>query len=334
MDEKTWNEKGRVIYNSIRELFVTEETPDEVPKREYYHYTSLDVLFSILEGDAFWISNVRFSNDLMEEKMLSGLQNMRDDYIICLSDHGDRLSQWRGYCHDGGAAIEFKMRKVLEYSILNADYDSSKKYEIYENTPFPVIYAECQENENYTQIIQAQLDESSCVCMDDIVPFVKNAKFHEERESRMVFVNSNGNLSQCIRFRKLNNGIKVPYMVVKHGNIGKMSGSRVINMEDYNEERLQQLVYSGEDIWIEEGANQEKVFYDINDIVNEFAKKNPGLPRIEVFCKGHLPIRSITVAPTYDRERVAEQIKRFCMSKYWLRNVEVRQSEIPYIPMG
>lgn len=123
-------------------------------------------------------------------------------------------------------------------------------------------------------------------------------------------------------------------MVVKHGNIGKMSGSRVINKEDYNEERLQQLVYSGEDIWIEEGANQEKVFYDINDIVNEFAKKNPGLPRIEVFCKGHLPIRSITVAPTYDRERVAEQIKRFCMSKYWLRNVEVRQSEIPYIPMG
>lgn len=52
---------------------------------------------------------------------------------------------------------------------------------------------------------------------------------------------------------------------------------------------------------------------------------------VKVFCKGRLPIKKITVAPTYDRERKADQIKRFCMSKYWLNHVKVEISKIPYI---
>lgn len=328
-----WNEKNRVIKNTIEELYVIEEKQEKIPKREYFHYTSLDVLFSILGEDSFWISNVRFSNDSMEEKMLTEAKYLHDDYILCVSDHGDRLSQWRGYCHEGGAAIEFNMRGVLEYSILYSDYDTSKKYEIYENTPLPVIYADYQMNEDYTEIIRAQLDDSSELTIDDILPFVKNAKFREERESRMVFLNREGSLSQCIRFRKLTNGVKVPYMVVKHGNIGKMLGNCVTKISDFDEAKLTELVNKKEEIWIEEGVNQEKVFYDISHIVEDYANRHPEVAKIEVFCKGHLPVRSITVAPTYDRERVAEQIKRFCMSKYWLRNVEVKQSDIPYIQM-
>lgn len=329
-----WNEKNRVIKNTIEELDIQEEIPKKIPKREYYHYTSLEVLFSILNGDSFWISNVRFSNDSMEERMLAETKYQHDDYILCLSDSGDRLSQWRGYCHEGGAAIEFNMRGVLEYSILHSDYDSNNKYEIYENAPLPVIYADYQMNEDYGEIIKAQLEDAPGITLDDMLPFVKNAKFREERESRMVFLNREGSLSQCIRFRKLSNGVMVPYMVVKHGNIGKMLGNCVTKGEDYDNQRLEELVCKKEEIWIEEGANQEKIFYEINKRVEHYAKEHPETSRIEVFCKGHLPIRSITVAPTYDRERVAEQIKRFCMSKYWLRNVEVRQSDIPYIQMG
>lgn len=333
MDKNIWYKKDRVIKDTIKELVIIEEALDSIPRREYYHYTSLDVLFSILDGDTFWISNVRFSNDSMEEKMLLEQRYMHDDYILCLCDHGDRLSQWRGYCHEGGAAIEFNMRGVLEYSILHSDYDSSKKYEIYENTPLPVIYADYMMNEDYAEIIKAQLNASSEIKLDDILPFVKNAKFREERESRMVFENREGSLSQCIRFRKLNNGVKVPYMVVKQGNIGKMLGTCLTKITDYNDSALEELTCSGEEIWIEEGGNQENVFFEINERVEHYMKKHPEIPKIEVFCKGHLPIRSITVAPTYDRERVAEQVKRFCMSKYWLRNVEVKQSDIPYVQM-
>lgn len=74
---------------------------------QFYHYTSLPVLFSILEGDAFWASNARFSNDAMEEKLLkSDYKLNRDDYAICFCSEDDILSQWRGYCHEGGASRE------------------------------------------------------------------------------------------------------------------------------------------------------------------------------------------------------------------------------------
>ena len=41
------------------------------------------------------------------------------------------------------------------------------------------------------------------------------------------------------------------------------------------------------------------------------------------------------MAPTDDKDRIAEQVERFCKSKYWLRNVTVLKSEIPHIkPMA
>ena len=57
--------------------------------------------------------------------------------------------------------------------------------------------------------------------LEDILPYLKNSIFFEEKESRMVFSNIDGRLSKCIHFRILQNGVKVPYIIVKAGNIGK-----------------------------------------------------------------------------------------------------------------
>ena len=54
--------------------------------------------------------------------------------------------------------------------------------------------------------------------------------------------------------------------------------------------------------------------------------------RLRIRCEGHLPIRQIMVAPTYNRDRLVEKIKRYCWSNYWLRDVDVVASQIPYIP--
>ena len=156
--------------------------------------------------------------------------------------------------------------------------------------------------------------------------------FYEEKESRVVFSNIAGKLSKCIRFRTLKDGVKVPYMVIKSGNVGKMFGNCLTDIKEFKDfKKLEQYSLSKEAIWIDEGFDQEEKYYEVMECVNEYEKKNESGFPINVFCRGHLPIESITVAPTYDRERKTEQIKRFCMSKYWLRNVDVRPSEIPYI---
>ena len=78
MDDKIWRIKEEVI-----EAERTKENNYET-KYQYYHYTKLSTLFDILEGDSFWVSNIRFSNDSMEEKMVPTKDyKYRDDYVLC-----------------------------------------------------------------------------------------------------------------------------------------------------------------------------------------------------------------------------------------------------------
>lgn len=321
-------------YNIINDI--NDELGNQKLNPERFHYTSLPVLFSILDADSFWISNVRFSNDSTEERLMEEKCDLRDDYIFCLSDSGDQLSQWRGYCHNGGAAIEFNMRGLLDYSILHADYEKSMLYELYENLPMPVIYIENTRGEMryILENIETRVQKWPDLNANDIIPFLKNISFQEEREARLLFVNQEERLSKCIRFRTLANGVKVPYMIVKQGDIGKMYGSNTSNVAEYTPEKLSELADTRQEIWIEEGKEQEKIYLELTKKIDEFCEKNPTKNRIEVYCKGHLPVKSIIVAPTYDGERLAEQIHRFCESKYWLRGVSVKRSKIPYVQQG
>lgn len=75
---------------------------------------------------------------------------------------------------------------------------------------------------------------------------------------------------------------------------------------------------------ISQGKNQEKIFNTVYDIVKAVDGSIP------VWCEGHLPIRSITVGPcTYQRE-AAENIRHYCRHVYWLRDVNIRTSTIPF----
>lgn len=304
----------------------------------FYHYTSLEVLFNILDGDAFWASNVRFSNDSMEEKMVD-LDTLykRDDYIICFCSESDVLSQWRGYCYNGGGAIKLDLRSPNNYSVLHADYDEKGHYQIYKNAPLPVTYVDPkvrtgEREKTLKDIINHKKGEAN-IQMEDIVPYLKNGKFYEEKELRLVFSNIGGNLSKCIRFKTLQNGAKVPYIVVKHGDIGKMNGNCILDMTQFTDDNLYQHMRIKKPIYIPEGTDQESKYYEVMARIKQYETEHPDelLMPFRVFCNGHLPIEEITVAPTYDSDRIAEQIERFCMSKYWLRCVKVKKSEIPYI---
>lgn len=304
----------------------------------FYHYTSLPKLFNILENDCLWASNIRFSNDETEVKMLN--DDKHDDYVVCFCKNGDQLSQWRGYCAEGGAAIGFHIGQYQQYSVLQADYDISGAYMLYENAPVPVLYVEPHNlsvDKRNTEL-DACAEYMNREYMDReeyrylISPYIKNSLFYEELESRLAFINKAEELSKHIRFRELDNGVKVPYIVVKHGDVKRMTTNCMTNPNDYDNKNLQESYNNHNEIWIDEGRDQETAFYDILERIKSFLDKN-GYDKdaIKIFCRGHLPIDEIIVAPTADRSRVAEQIERFCRSKYWLKNVKVRKSVIPYI---
>lgn len=97
----------------------------------------------------------------------------------------------------------------------------------------------------------------------------------------------------------------------------------------------------GNSIMISQGHNQEEVFYRVHgwakeqnmqssktDVDHEDSK----IINWKVWCEGHLPIRSIMVGPCKEKKEMVESIKNFCLysALYWLRDVEVVDSKIPY----
>lgn len=330
-----------------------------------FHYTSFEKLFSILDNDSFWASRSRFSNDSTEDKLLGENwlkkeQYYGDNYILCFCKEDDVLSQWRGYCPQGGATIGLQFPKGFStYALLNANCESvsgiSGEYiELYQNRPLPVIY--CQTNDSKVSGINIKNDllklfsEPEMNNIDaelyDIVPYLKNSYFFEEKELRLVFNNSNRDLENCIRFRKLDDGSMVPYIVVKYGNLLEMGRDLSYTYsKDYVVELFNQKIKDkdGSPIIIPAGRNQADACAFLSNEIISFKKKIYNDDKLQfeqemweeepirVLCDGHLPIVSITVSPSPNQEYMKEVIERFCKSRYWLQNVEVKCSKIPYI---
>lgn len=324
-----------------------------------WHYTSVEGFYNMMEGDSIWVSNTRFSNDFSEEKLIGEDWLERevyndDNYIISFCENGDLLSVWRGYCPYGGVSFQLDLSEVQSYSILHSDYDSSGKYEQYYNSPLSVVYVDKKKPSkidrkvypNYDKMMDPDLKKSLDNIMSDysdenkkdmmcrIVPYLKHGKFREELESRFVFTNHNSELSRCIRYRNVNDQTKVPYMVVKFGEVGKNKMSCRFDFKDYSEDKLKELSEAmyGQKIFIPLGSNQESVFNNMHNTITMFNKAIEPSRKIKLFCDGHIPIRKVIIAPMHNNKRIMEQIKHFCKSKYWLRDVEVDCSEIPYIP--
>ena len=327
-----------------------------------YHYTSFKNLFNILEGDSFWASRSRFSNDATEDQVLGEEwikkeQYYGDNFIICFCNHGDILSQWRGYCPQGGVSIGFRFLKGYDtYTLFNALYNtdspiSGKYIETYKNFPLPVIYCDTKKgsghgimNDNIKKIFEEPEIKETDISLYDIMPYLKNGFFFEEQELRLVFNNSDSSLEKCIKFRKLEDGSMMPYIIVKYGNLLNVGRCLSITYKDkidaiFNEH----LTASYRDpIVIPCGRDQAEICAAFSEKIRihkraifsenrefEIAKweNNP----IQLICEGHLPIVSITVSPSIQQQHMKEVIERYCRSKYWLQNIEVNCSKIPYV---
>ncbi len=332
-----------------------------------YHYTYIYKLFFILEGDSFWASRSRFSNDSTEGEILGeewiNLEHYYgDNYIVCFCGDNDKLSQWRGYCPNGGASIGFKFISESTYTICKSGMSEPKSnMELYKNTPLPVIYCRMDnraENDNGIYDVKENLQNSwkeieqllpetnkglYKIGLRDIVPYLKSGYFIEESEYRLMFDNSNGELEDYIQFRTLTDGTKIPYIIVKCGDLlrGEHSIKRYFSTEKIGEifkEHIESRIR--EPIVIPAGKDQKDVCREFTKLFNQHKIERANTPKLEkrweanplrIICEGHLPIVSITVSPSPKQKYIKEVIERFCKSKYWLQNVEINCSNIPYI---
>lgn len=97
-------------------------------------------------------------------------------------------------------------------------------------------------------------------------------------------------------------------------------------------------------VFISQGNNQKEIFERVYSCVAEFNQKmmekaggaDDGKnskecgQKIKVWCEGHLPIRSITVGPSKNQANIKEAISYYCKHTYWLRDVAVDVSAIPF----
>jgi hypothetical protein len=108
-----------------------------------YHYTSAAGLLGMLDKKALWCTQLNFSNDAVESIYARGLiegvmreykglmptvgstyspdpnpakdfssLNLPLVFTFSLSEAGDELSQWRGYCPTGGYSIQFDSQQL------------------------------------------------------------------------------------------------------------------------------------------------------------------------------------------------------------------------------
>lgn len=99
-----------------------------------YHYTSFNVLNSILKNNSVWLTGKHHLNDPDEGDIIFKLLdkyeldegvkldkfrediNVYDFFVNCMTTHGDKLSQWRGYGDQGkGVSIGFNFNLIKEH---------------------------------------------------------------------------------------------------------------------------------------------------------------------------------------------------------------------------
>lgn len=298
----------------------------------FYHYTSIEIFHNIVDNCEFRAHNTRFSNDYSEERVvpeqfLKENNYIGDNYFICLCENGDLLSQWRGYCSDGGVSIELSFpEKEMNFTILgNNASDILNFYSI----PLPISYVKKIGSGGLHSELKNNLE---------FLPLLKNGHFSEEQEYRILFKNKDHFLDKCIFERKLDNSTRVPYLKVKFKRTGDLRFRQGLTLpvQTYEEIKKRAIEVAGRHfLTISAGKQQESIYNAISAKLNKYYKNN-NIPlynkkeRINILCEGKPPVTGIKIAPMYDRERIREQIEHFCKTMYWLRDVPVECSEIPY----
>ena len=286
---------------------------------------------------------------------------------------GDVLSQWTSYCRDGGASFEFYFgqdlfdtlqstenqninesidnffnnlsgtaKRQFMYSLMSANSAESSDFVLYPNFPFQVQYYENAEKDQSDSISLAlnQVVNAYHVDITKVLPYIKHSGFVQESEARLVFINEDDRLSDCIKFLTSGDGSKIPYIEVKFGNNDLLNNPCEfvkISKKEALCDAIERKIRNSEKVFgpkfpivIPQGRDQENIYNEVEKIINVLWHGESSINKPPIICQGHLPITKIILAPTEDRSEQRKKMEIFCKSKYWLRNVKILESKIPY----
>jgi len=247
LDSDMW-----AVASGAAELFPARAQLSKFPS-VLYHYTSMDVLEKITNSRQIWTTNINYLNDTSEyiharafiervlakrisddkalrdvvETRIRNLPIVRDRelYLMSLSEVGDSLSQWRGYCSRGrGVAIGFLPKSLkdaankvaLAAALVKCAYTSKEK-----ERSIRLI-------DEYLGMVKASIERVEFKGTEaDADPFLeimfyqhgmefKDASFKEEKEWRLVL---DYDLAKVKPMRHFRMGLStlVPYLKVDVG---------------------------------------------------------------------------------------------------------------------
>lgn len=210
---------------SEQSLFLS-RTLEEPPKPDFgsdtdipifYHYTNFENLLSITQSAELWATNIHCLNDFEEfenalkifrqraaffrkqesdqavkdfiSTMMSEAERIAavNLHIFSFSGCGDLLSQWRGYCPDGGVAVGFRYNDILKLAQKN-NFVLRK-----------CIYSEKYKRDIMDEIVGIHIkffkskEETPDTLLDGflrliaaVAPCFKHEAFEEEQEWRLI----------------------------------------------------------------------------------------------------------------------------------------------------
>ena len=195
----------------------------------------------------------------------------------------------------------------------------------------------------------------------ELIPYIKHIGFEEEEEHRWLIRNKRDPSHSHTEY-KLDDIINYtegdkpcPYVKVKFSNPKYSTSIKILcdNIDDYNRvaanikegilkynnrkgtslpDSIEYIDSGNSEPQIVVGENEsdtQRALFNIIDGLNNKGKLFAS--KISIWCDGHLPIRSITVAPSVDQQRIIEFLKHQCEHKcFWMRYVVVKGSDIPY----
>jgi len=240
-----------------------------------YHYRGWADFWKILKSDSFWATESRFSNDFRERSL--GLElgktnfgincgensYIMDRFIICLSEHKDRLGLWRGYASYGGVSLGLDVSMTAPYTVFSKpkNQEQENKSSINDGVicylrPYSVRYYSKETNKE--TIGEVSLVFAKKTEKDDfeltrrfnaMIPYIKHVGFKEEGEWRLVvgiddFEDGDKEMfEKHINYRE-NNNKRFPYICIKPGSFAYEKKRCVVRIFRKDDDRQLLLIDS------------------------------------------------------------------------------------------